>query len=103
MEIMHMDAPHDPADQAPGGDVVPPPQHAPAPASTSTRRWSSPGAGLLAAVALAGLLAGALSWGTGEMTYNHFRPSDKAQSSRYEFAALVREEGLASQKNAAVA
>ena len=50
-----------------------------------------------------GILAGALTWGVGEITYNHFRPSDKAQANRYEFAALNREEALASQKNAAVA
>jgi len=58
---------------------------------------------LWAGVVAASLLAGVLAWAVGETTYNHFRPSAKAQQNRFEFAALNREENQASQKNAAVA
>ncbi len=50
----------------------------------------------------ASLVAGFLAWGIGEETYNYYRPSAKARTSR-DFTALNREKRFADQKNTAIA
>jgi hypothetical protein len=62
-----------------------------------------PRAGLRAFVYAVGaaLVAGILAWGIGEKTYDYYRPSARALSSR-DFKALNREERIADRKNTAI-
>jgi hypothetical protein len=75
---------------------------APAPLGAQTAVTGIPRLQALVYAVGAALVAAFLAWGIGEKTYNHFRPSAGAQSSR-DFGALNREERIADQKNTAVA
>jgi hypothetical protein len=52
---------------------------------------------------VAAFVAGFLAWGIGEITHDYYRPSAKAQQSARAFTALNREQGIADQKNTAIA
>jgi hypothetical protein len=60
-------------------------------------------AGLSVWVFAAAVGAGLLSWGFGEKVYRAFAPPANVQVNRYEFATLNRAQGIADQKNAALA
>jgi hypothetical protein len=51
------------------------------------------------------LVAGVLSWGIGELTSNYYGPSKEAirSTTRFDFNALNRSQGLADRKNATIA
>jgi hypothetical protein len=51
----------------------------------------------------AAVCAGLIAWKIGEATYDLYGPSKEARRSRYDFSALNREQGVADQKNAAIA
>lgn len=51
----------------------------------------------------AAVIAGLLTWGVGEKTYNFYRPPKEALRNRYAFAELNRHQAVADRKNGAVA
>lgn len=97
-----------PRGREPRGDLIPGADAselatAPHAAQDRVMDTAAPRAGLRAFVyaVAAASVAGFVAWGIGEKTYDHYRPSAKAQSSR-DFTALNREERIADQKNTAI-
>ncbi len=74
----------------------------PVPSGSQSRETSTPRIQALLYAVGAALIAGFLSWGIGERTYDYFKPSASGGSTSG-FAALNREKGIANQKNATVA
>jgi hypothetical protein len=88
------------SDSTPAGEV---PERAPGQIAAQTAATVIPGllqASMYAVVAA--LVAGFLAWGIGEKTYDYYRPSASARTSR-DFTALNREKRIANQKNTAIA
>jgi hypothetical protein len=88
------------ADSTPAGSPI---ERAPSdPGATATETGSTR---LWVSAFGAALVAGVLAWAIGELTYDYYGPSQEAirSTTRYDFNALKRSEGLADQKNAAIA